>query len=110
MSIPLALRIANQISQLSETNTIVIHQPTFDDYNAITYKKFLAYDIAKFINPDSGYSFHSNIGSFMSFKNFEKGTYVIVLPIVDAIFDDYIEVVCFYCKDSDEFVKLYISM
>jgi len=109
MTSSLARDIADELSYISETKTIVFHDLTQSHYDDLYNHKSLAYNIANKLKSDSNFSLMTVDLAYFVFKNNQIGTYVIVSTIIDINFDEFIEVHCEYCEDSDDFARKIIE-
>lgn len=106
----LANEIANELSNITETKTVIINNLTQGHYDDMYNYKGLAYNIQKNLKVDSGYVLMSVDSSYFVFKNTEIGSYVIISTIIDINLDECIEVTLDYCENSDIFARKIINL
>jgi len=109
MSSNLASEIANELSNITETKTIIINNLTQGHYDDMYNYNSLAYNIQKNIKVDSGYSLMTVDSSYFVLRNSQMGSYVIVSTLININTEDCIEVTLDYCENSDVFARKIIN-
>lgn len=109
MSSNLASEIVNELSNITETKTVIINNLTQGHYDDMYNYNSLAYNIQKNLKVDSGYSLMTIDSSYFVFKNSQIGSYVIISTLIDINTEDCIEVTLDYCENSDVFARKIIN-
>jgi len=108
----IANQIASDISNLRNTKTSIIYNPTHHDFVAINDNDKLINDISMFVKADSGIHYLFSIDDlYMVYKNFKNNSYIIIEMYDDEVYGgDYFEFRYIYCESVDHFaeiIKLY---
>lgn len=108
----IANQIASDISNLTDTKTSIIYNPSHNDYLSINDCDSLIDDIAMFMKADSRIHYLFSIDDiYLIYKNFKNNSYIIIEMYDDEVYGgDYFEFRYVYCETFDRFeriIKLY---
>lgn len=102
--------ITNELITLNETKTIVIHEPTHEDYYQMYYPISLAFTINSNLGIDSQFSLMSSTTSYMIFKDSSKHTYILIQITLDVIDEESFDITFIYCKDSQDLANALLKI
>lgn len=108
----IANQIASDISNLTNTKTSIIYNPTHNDYITISDYDSLIDDISILMKADCGIHYLFSIDDmYMVYKKFQNNSYIIIEMYDDEVYGgDYFEFRYVYCESIDRFaqvIKLY---
>lgn len=108
----IANQIASDISNLTDTKTSTVYNPSHDDYVTVNDYESLIDDIANHLKTDSRIHYLFTIDDmYLIYKNFKNNSYIIIEMYDDEVYGgDYFEFRYVYCETLDRFaqiIKLY---